>query len=144
NYTSKFIDGNTSLTVNHTWDRAGRYIVKVKAFDNETFSANSSYIVYIDSLEVDDIGYLIDIDSNGIYDRFHNKSSGLESNVGYKNGEYLIDGDGDNIWDYSFSEYSGLVKHVENRERKHTPSFEIILMLLATIFTLIWYVNKKK
>ncbi len=141
-YTSGFIGSNVSLVVNHSWALAGRYVVRVKAFDNETFSATSSYVVYIDCLEVDDIGYLIDVDSDGVYDRFHNSSSSLETTVKYRDNKYLLDVDGDNKWDYSFTESSGLIKYIESREAKETPGFEVTLLLLL-ILVFLWRRKRK-
>jgi len=147
NYTSGFVSSNLSLVVNHSWLSAGKYIIKVKAYDNQTFSAISSYIVYIDSLEIGDIGYLIDEDGDNIYDRFHNESSGLESSVVYKDGRYLIDADNDGSWDYSFTEDKGLVKYVEEERNPAnaltTALVAIIIIAIIAILFVLAYQKKK-
>ena len=53
---------------------------------------------------IDDIdGYLIDEDSDGIYDLFHNNTSNEDIPVEQQDdGRYLIDEDGDGNWDYIY------------------------------------------
>ena len=137
------VDGKTlryeGIEIN-VLSRYFRYVVKVKVFDNETFSATSSYIVYIDCLEVDSIGYLIDEDSDGVYDVFHNSSSGLENSVAYKDDRYLIDVDGDNSWDYSFTVSSGLCKYIRTSIDcdKKIPDFSVS-SIIALLFLMVIY-----
>jgi hypothetical protein len=70
--------------------------------------------LYIDILYIENIGYLIDTDINGICDLFHSNETGKETSTEFKDGSYLIDTDGDGDWELSFSLITGLVTNMSN------------------------------
>jgi hypothetical protein len=52
-------------------------------------------MVYIDALQVGDIGYLLDNDGDGTYDAFYSDVLKQITSVEKKNGNYNIDSNGD-------------------------------------------------
>ena len=78
----------------------GKYTVSVQAYDNETYSGTTQFIVYIDAKNVDDIGYITDDDADGTYDTFHGDQ---DTTLGQDEDEnYLIDEDGDGEYDWVY------------------------------------------
>ncbi|HEC89178.1 MAG TPA: PKD domain-containing protein, partial [Thermoplasmatales archaeon] len=142
-YTTNFAANAKNIIVNHSWNNAGVYTIRVKAFDNRNYSATASYKVYIDVLKVDDIGYLINEDSDDSYDIFHNSTTGKETLVVRDNGRYLIDTNADGRWDYSFTETNGLAKYIGNKEEE-TPGFEIIVIIVSIILVILYIQRKRK
>jgi len=136
---SEFLSNGTSWTRNHSWASAGKYIMTVTATDGYVDSYAEKTIL-IDAMNVDNIGYLIDSDGDGIYDLFLNETSGKETSVEMKDGDYLIDCDGDGKCDYTFNIATGLTVYSQG---KGTPGFELILILFALISVMIW-VHKKR
>lgn len=59
----------------HKWKTAGHYILMVKSSDNKTESATTAFPILIDVLDVANIGYLIDENSDGIYDVFYSNTT---------------------------------------------------------------------
>jgi len=135
----RFLPNGTSWTKNHSWVKAGRYIIKVTATDNQ-MSSSSEKTIWIDAMNIIDIGYIIDVDGDGIYDLFHNETNGNETLLGQKDGSYLIDSDGDGEWDHIFSLTNGLTKY----EEKGTPGFELIFVICAIVFVLFWKRKRTK
>jgi len=128
--TSVFLPSGTPFLSVHSWTVAGRYNVTVAATDN--ISASSSHLtVYIDAVQTGEIGYLIDTDSNGIYDMFCSDESQQLTAVQQTNGAYTIDTDGDGSWDYTFDTSQGLTPYEESPQ---TPGFELIVVLSAIVF----------
>ena len=99
--TSEFLANGTAKTQTHTWKSAGKYEITVIAYDNETYSGTTSYVVLIDAHIVDDVGYIRDDDADSIYDTFHDTN--LETVLGRDGDKYLIDSDGDGEWDYAYN-----------------------------------------
>ena len=135
---SEFLSNGTSWTRNHSWTTAGKCIITVTATDNQT-NSSSEKTIWIDAVSVDDIGYLIDIDGDGIYNSFHNETNGKETSLGQKDGDYLIDSDGDGKWDYAFDATKGLTPY----QQPKTPGFELIFIIVAITFMLLWKRKRK-
>ena len=126
---------DASIIVTHRWSKSGKYTINARTFDNKTFSTVTTYRIYIDVIDIDDIGYLVDVDSDGVYDFFHNETSGNETMIKYKNGGYLIDENGDGNWDYNFN--NNLIKYRDTEIEDKLPGFEmieLIIILLLVIF----------
>ena len=153
-------DGNTNITgfyangtaveQTHSWTAAGKYIVNVTAYDNNTYSGVTSYIVLIDALLMGDIGYVTDDDADGTYDTFHNAN--LETSLGQEADNYLIDSNGDDKWEYVYNLETGLKTYFDYvyqkyydlyQETSKTPGFEMI-SLLAMIALLIILLRRRK
>jgi PKD repeat protein len=87
----------------HSWSVAGHYTLKVKSIYNNSESETANFTIWIDVWDITDIGYLIDQNSDGTYDIFHNDTTGIETIVKkIGDGGYLIDSDGDGTWNYIF------------------------------------------
>ena len=98
-----FLSNGTLSSQTHKWTSAGRFIIEVKAYDNNTYSGITSYFVMIDAVYIKNIGYLIDNNADGIYDAFYSNSTRDETLVQkQEDGTYLIDINGDSIWDYEY------------------------------------------
>jgi len=143
--TTDYLPEGIMITQNHSWTSAGRYILEVQATDNQTYSQIIEYLVFIDAINVGDIGYLTDDNGNGTYDAFHNSSTGDKTLVRFEDGYYLIDDNGDGKWDYVYnSETYELEEYVsENSEdKKTTPSIGFIGVILVGIFFIL--IKKKQ
>ena len=88
----------TSFSLNHSWTAAGRYEVIVTATDNQSTSS-SSITVYIDAKQIENAGYLLDNDGDGIYDAFYSDALKQITTVQKNDGNYTIDSDGNGEWD---------------------------------------------
>jgi len=132
---SGFLPNGTSFTADHSWAAAGRYSVTVTVTDNQTESF-SNLTVYIDALQIRGIGYLLDNDSDGIYDAFYSDITKQTLAIQKKDKSYLIDGDGDGDWDYTFDATRGLI--TQYYEPLKTPGFEIIIVIGAIALVMFW------
>jgi len=103
NTTTDFVANGTAVTEAHNWSTWGVYTSSVNAYDNDTYSGTTDYVVLIDVLYVKNIGYLIDTDSNGTYDSFYSNETLEQTSVEkLANGSYLINSDIDDGWDYIY------------------------------------------
>jgi PKD repeat protein len=130
---SGFLPDGTSFSVNHSWQNAGRYDITVSASDNQT-ETSSKITVYIDAEQTGDIGYLMDTNSDGIYDSFYSDITKKITMVQEQNGLYNIDSDGDGTWDYTFNATNGLAVW----QAPNTPGFAVVLTLSAITVVLFW------
>jgi PKD domain/Bacterial Ig domain len=126
---SGFLQNGSSLIMNHTWMNKGRYDVTVTVTDNQTVSS-SKITVYIDAVQTGDIGYLLDNNSDGIYDAFHNNTTSKDTIVGKTGSYYLIDNNGDNEWEYTFDVIKGLMPY----QRLKIQGFQSILFIFAMMY----------
>ncbi|MFA5102300.1 MAG: SdrD B-like domain-containing protein [Candidatus Thermoplasmatota archaeon] len=94
-----------ALSTTHLWESYGFYTIQVNARDEHNATSDiSQLIIAIDVRYVGGFGYLIDTNSDGIFDLFHSNSTGIETPVKrLDNGEYLIDTDGDGDWDIIYN-----------------------------------------
>jgi hypothetical protein len=105
---SGFLPSGINYSKKHSWTKAGKYIITVTASDNRT-NSSSTQTVWIDTVALEDIGYLIDNDSDGLYDTFFTDATGLVTLTELKNGKYLIDINGDKKWEYGYDPISGTI-----------------------------------
>jgi hypothetical protein len=108
NESSGWLPNGTQCIKNHSWTKAGKFTIKVTASDNRT-SSSSEKTIWIDSIAVSDIGFLMDNNSDGLFDVFHNDEIGVETVTEMRNGVYLIDINGDYRWDYEYNATSGIL-----------------------------------
>ncbi len=137
---SRFLPSSTSYTVNHSWTAAGRYRITVIATDNHTVSS-SELIVYIDALQANGIGYLLDNNSDGVYDAIYSDVLQQTLSIQREDGSYHIDSDGDGEWDYTYTATNGFVAY---KGPPGTYGFEIIVALIALALYLFWRRKPKK
>ncbi|MCX6665694.1 MAG: PKD domain-containing protein, partial [Euryarchaeota archaeon] len=159
NYSWSFGDGTngTGRYVNHTYGISGNYTVYLTVIDNNGASNTTKTYAYItfeeshdqsatptdnstipetnSSFFVDELGYFIDMNDDGLYDVFVSNQTGNQTSVQrQENGNYLIDSDGDGTWDYRFDPASGLTSYQNTDVSKKTPGFEFLLTVFALIF----------
>ena len=143
---SSFLQNGTAFEIAHSWASYGEYLISVKAYDNQTESETNESTILIDVLAIDDEikGYLVDEDSDDIYDFFNNTDTGEHTDVEQENSTYLIDGDGNGKWDHTYSQEKGVLTYYEYVYQKYyrkykstTPGFEIISLLSMIAIALI-------
>lgn len=137
---SPFVPSGTSYSMDHTWTAAGRYIFTVTATDNQT-TASTEFMVYIDAVPVEAIGYLLDNDSDGIYDAFFSSALQKTEAIQWETDKYIIDSDGDGKWDAVYSTTLGITPYVE--QPIQTYGLEVIIAVIAIAVYLFWRVRRK-
>jgi hypothetical protein len=141
---SGLLPQGTQYTINHSWTNAGKYTIKVTASDNK-ISSSSEKTIWIDAVVVGDIGFILDVDNNGIFDVFHSNSTGRETPTEMKNGIYLLDVDGDGQWDYEFNFSSGLLSLISQQPVvPEKPSFPLLwvgglIFAIVTAIVILFY-----
>jgi len=147
--TTEFLSNGTYTTQTHSWTSAGVYTITVKASDNKTESGTTKYVVLIDTWLINDKikGYLIDDDSDGIYDLFHNDSSGEETDVELQeDGKYIIDDDGDGKWDYIYDTETDILTDYVGTDNSSDLSLcvlGILIIIVIIILIIIFWVKKQ-
>jgi chitodextrinase len=150
--TTDFLPNGTATMQTHSWTSAGIYAITVKTSDNKTESGTTEYVVLIDVWLIDDKikGYLIDNDSDGIYDLFHNGSSGEETDVEQQDdGTYLIDDDGDGTWDYIYDPETDILTEYEEEITEGSDNnmslfvLGLLLLLVIIVLIIIFWIKKK-
>ena len=143
--TSEFLPNGTAYAVKHSWASAGKYIIGVTATDNQTTSEQSKIIILIDAHYVGGMGYVIDIDDDGIFDIFYNKTTAIETVIKHQyDGTYLIDINGNGNWDYIYNLTDGITTPFIKETIDEIPWTVIALILVAlAIISLITYSYKK-
>jgi len=137
---SLFDAENVSIILNHSWSSAGKFIIKVNAYDNKTESFTGTHMILIDAVELVFegivIGVLSDVDGDGIYDLLDDK----EDTVSYSETEemYLFDTNGDGIWDYEYDLVSGMViMHMtDNTESEFDTGMILMIGIIVVILVL--------
>jgi hypothetical protein len=148
--TTTFYANGTMVTLNHSWLIYGEYMISVFAEDNNNaISSLATYTIFIDVQVIDDqiTGYLIDFDSDDVWDVFQNDTSGNQTDVEEQDGSfYLIDGDGNSRWDYVYNHEIGVSTYLDFLIQKYyiifqtelaTPGFEVVSLLIAIGFVFI-------
>ncbi len=136
--TTELLPNGTSTTQNHTWTSPAIFIVSVYAEDeNNATSDTVELTVLIDALYCSDIGYIIDSDSDGIYDLFYSNMTGDKTVLGQKDESHLIDNDGDGEWDYIFNHASGEVTPYAERHPEEFPWLIVIIGIIMAIILII-------
>ena len=146
---SDFLPNGTKYVIMHEWTEAGVYTVNVTASDGATISKKVKMVVLIDAEYVLDLGYLLDIDGDGIYDSFFSNITKIKTSVKQDGENYLIDINGDGNWNYNYDPTDGSVTSVE-KEKETTGNnsifpTEILLvmcMVLIIIFVAIYFYKK--
>jgi uncharacterized protein YycO len=127
--TSNYIPNGSIYYVSHSWKSPGEYRILITVKDDE-FMTQTDETVLIDIQYCGSIGYLVDQDSDGIYDMFYSNKTHTQLIVENQKEIYLLDIDDDNEWDYSFNINT---TSLENINSHPTPGYEVFLLLLALI-----------
>lgn len=141
---SEFITSGIPYSAANSWSEPGKYTITVYASDSK-LSSSSELIVYIDRVDVEDLGYIIDEDSDGIFETFYYSHGSCITKIKHIGlNLYLIDVNCDGEWDYEFNSDTGELN-------EYSPGLVdynfllILLALLAIIFLIIiYYVYKKR
>jgi len=149
NTTTDFVANGTAVAEAHNWSTWGVYTISVNAYDNDTHSGSTEYVVLIDVLYVKNIGYLIDTDSNGTYDSFYSNETLEQTSVEkLANGSYLINSDIDAEWDYIYEpETDTLTPYLSDEDKPDNTIYYMLGLgiILAILLLLgIYYFTKKK
>lgn len=83
---------------------------------------------------VGDVGYLVDSNSDTVFDVFYCNETGEVTNVELRAGNYLIDFNGDNNWDFIYNDAEGLKTYQENV----LSGFEFIIVICGIVFLIIF------
>jgi hypothetical protein len=138
------------LTVNHSWDTPGIYQITAKAHINQSTSNQTSSIILIDTIILENLGWLIDENADQLYDLFKNEDTGLTTYLMMHNQSvYLIDTNGDGTWDYSYDASSGLLqtyKEDDSSSETATPANYLgcLIILLCVLAFVIHRRNHRK
>jgi len=143
---TQFVPNGTVSSFFHSWDASGKYVLTATATDNTTVSAQSTVEVFIDVRFIQDLGFLFDARSDGLFDSFYsNTTSKITSVHRLENGSYLLDTDGDGKWNYLYDPNTESltlvgfgVATIEN-----PWLFIIIIMAALIIIIIIVYLYKK-
>jgi hypothetical protein len=144
--TTEYFANNTSATLNHIWEDAGIYTIKLFAKDNyETLSDNVDKTVYVNvnlfHITNDINGYFIDYGKDGNYERFHNNDTGKETTIEQNpDGWYLIDEDNDGSPEYRFHADHGFQAYstpTNNDSIEEPLNINIIFTIVAVILCII-------
>lgn len=153
NQETSFHLSGVSINQSHQWKNYGEYTIIAYATDNETQSEPIEKTIYIDVLPIDEEevkGYLIDENSDEIYNLYDNSNTGIKTITKLDNSTYLIDIDNDNKWDYAYSLDSGLSIYYFYLYNKYyniyleTPGFDIISLLAIFSIILVFYYKKRR
>ena len=134
---SELLLNGTRCTMTHSWAAAGRYHLNVTVTDRLAVSS-ANIIIYIDAVQTADIGYLLDYNSDGVYDAFYSDELNETLMIKKTDDYYLIDADGDGQWDYTFDTAYGIKEYHSSQ----TPGFEVILTIAA--ITLLFFLKRRR
>ena len=149
NISDSFANGIT-YNVNHMWIAPGHYVITVYATDEQDSQSDEvSLGVLIDIHYVKDIGYLIDFNSDGIYDKFYSNNTRKETNTEkLDDGRYLINDDDDDQWEWIYNPETDTLENYYYGEQTDLTLWYILIILillcLITIFLLLYNKKKKK
>ena len=148
--TTDFLSSGSTVSREHSWSQPGKYTIQATASDNETTSQTATLTVLIDAKNVGDIGYLIDENGDGIYDKFHS-NTGKEAEVQkLDNGSYLIDKNNDGIWDYYYTPDTDTLSTYASSNGEEKPSagvsasLIILVVIIVIIFIGLAYLSMKR
>lgn len=139
---SPFFSSGHPVTTTHTWTRYGFYTLRVYAVDHY-FASSTVYetSIAIDTHHVRDLGYLIDLDSDGRYDWFSSNTTGTRTLVlRQADGFYRIDTDADKRYDFIYDPTTQRLSAYHE-----IPIVDLVIFLILVIsFLLILYLGWRK
>ena len=149
NITKENLTNGTTYETNHSWNSYGIYKITFKATDQNNATTTKTITIYIDIQTINELnGYLIDENSDDIYDLFHNNTTNNDTAVKQQtNGKYLIDDNGDGNWDYIYDpDTKTLEKYTEKPkgESDNTIWYLAGILLILVILGLFLLAGKKK
>jgi hypothetical protein len=139
---SSAIASGVTLEIIHSYAAPGFYTIQAYVQDTYDESSDStSMTVAIDVLMIGNHEYLIDMTGDGIYEKYHNNDTGVETTVNHRgDGTYLLDTDGDGQWDLQYDPVSG-----ETQDYQDQPILQyalIGLVVLIIVFLLLFFLMR--
>jgi len=130
---SPFVDSGHPLSLSHHWDARGFYTLRCYAQDQHNASSPVTDLrIAIDVQYVGPYGYLIDVDSNGIFDTFYSNQTHTETKVKHVDDDnYAIDIDGDGDFDIIFNTITN--QYNQYTETSVLEYFFLILLVIAVL-----------
>jgi hypothetical protein len=134
--TTPFFASGRQISATHLWETYGFYTLRVYTQDqNNALSEITRKNITIDVQYVGSLGYLIDINGDGIFDLFHSNTTSIETPVKIlDNGDYLIDTNNDGDWDIIYNPTTR-----QYQEYQAIPILEYLLFILLIIAFLLLY-----
>lgn len=131
--TSIFVASGQPISLTHQWITRGFYTIHAYTQDhNNATSPITQIILAIDVHYVGAYGYLIDTNSDGIYEMFYSNSTHQENRVKHlENGDYLIDIDNDGTWDIVYNPNNN--QYISYTESPLLQYLLIVLLIIAIL-----------
>ncbi len=149
--TSERYNSTESFEATHKWETYGVYDVTVTAKDEQNATDETTATVWVDVYVIDDEinGWLIDTNSDGIFDTFRNTETDQETDVEeQKENVYLIDADDDGTWDYTFNTETDTLKaySTDQDDGLNLAVYVLVglIILLIIVFGYLTYKNKQQ
>lgn len=121
---SDFIKSGNTTNLEHSWKKSGRYKISVHSDDSFDKSSSRFFVVFVDSIEVGNLGYLIDGNSDGTYDEFYVYNSSEITIPEFIDGNYIIDFDSDGVGDLSYDPVKESYEEVIINPKKDPKDFK--------------------
>ena len=104
-------------------------------------SKNSSDVIKINNTI--DGGYLVDINDDGIYDKFYSSISKINTTVTVRsNGKYNIDTDGNGKWNYIYDPVSGTLNPYKEKQSEGFPWVPTVGVIIVIIVIVLIFLIK--
>ena len=145
-----FRANGTTYVQKHKWTTAGIFKIEVFAIDDKyTASPSAGLNILIDVIYCNDIGYLIDENSDGTYDLFYsNKTSTKTTTEKQGTSSYLLNYDEDSDWDYVYdTQNNAISSYIEPSAEITNGIFNWLIVLVIVVILLVLIVviiNRKK
>ena len=146
---SSFIFNKTAFMCNHSWNRAGVYIIRVFASDNNTNSEKANFKVLINAEKIEEYGYFLDTNNDDKFEEFINETMDIRTPLGFKDNQYYFDMNNDTLFDYVYDLFDGIVSNYSEETDKSdiqsdTPGFEMILFSISLFLLIGWFTIIRK
>ena len=148
NTTSGFLPNNTIFTTTHTWTVGGVYVLHVTAMDSRNASAitiNVTVLIDVKLLYINGEGYyLLDIDSDGVYDILYNIGTGEQDLFDAHGETYLLDTNGDGLWEFIYNQETDTVSFYIGeitQPLKEFPWTTVALIIISTSIVIVTIVS---
>jgi|GEM_PF-6389295 len=140
------IQPNQQYQYKHIYTTSGRYLLTLTVLDIAGQKTKEEVYVYVDSTTLNyqnmTLGYLVDEDSDGVYDTYYSDDNLTKDLEISKEGLYLLDSDSDGRYDYIYDSTQKTIDTYQQEEGQTPYLFAIFLPLILFIILLI--VRKRK